>query len=244
MSLPIVERLTAPQRAFAALSIITSTVLFALNARAVVTEVPFAWWVPCALVLGMAAADFLSGLVHWAADTWGRDDTPIVGPRLLVPFRVHHVNPDDFLERPFLDTNGEVAFLSIPVLIAALFISHDTVWESALAVARLGFCAVGMMTNQIHQWAHMATAPQPVRLLQECGLILGHDAHQRHHGRPYDASYCIATGWCNRALDRIQLFKRLERIIAWCSGAEPRLDEARYLARVESDVSASGQSIG
>ena len=68
----------------------------------------------------MAAADFGSGLVHWAADTWGRDDLPVIGRRLLVPFRVHHVNPDDFLRRRFVDTNGDVAFLAVPVLLGAL----------------------------------------------------------------------------------------------------------------------------
>ena len=80
-----------------------------LGARIVSRVDVWQWWVPLAFVAGMAAADFGSGLVHWGADTWGRDDLPVIGHRLLVPFRVHHVNPDDFLRRSFVDTNGDVA---------------------------------------------------------------------------------------------------------------------------------------
>ena len=82
----------------------------------------------------VAAADFASGLVHWGADTWGRADLPVIGPRLLVPFRVHHVNPDDFLRRRFVDTNGDVAALAIPLLLALLRMPLETAWAGAFAV--------------------------------------------------------------------------------------------------------------
>ena len=84
------------------------------------------WWVPLAAAGGMTAADFASGLVHWGADTWGRDDLPSSGSVLLVPFRVHHINPDDFLQRRFLDTNGDVASSAIPVLLAFLTVPLET----------------------------------------------------------------------------------------------------------------------
>ena len=84
------------------------------------------WWTPIVIVAGIIAADFTSGVVHWFADTWGSETMPLLGRRLLRPFRVHHVNPDDFLRRNFIDTNGDVAMVVIPFLIPGLFLPLDS----------------------------------------------------------------------------------------------------------------------
>jgi hypothetical protein len=187
------------------------------------------WWVPIALVGGVALADFSSGLLHWAADTWGRADLPVIGPRILAPFRVHHVNPDDFLRRSFLDTNGDVAALSVAPLVALFWVPLDDASGQALAVAGCGFCAMGGLTNQIHQWAHMPAPPGAVVLLHTVGVLLRPRDHARHHGRPFDGAYCITTGWCNRPLEAIGFFRRLERTVSRVTGAVPRHDEQHAL---------------
>ena len=205
--------------------------LAALAVRLVTAADLSHWWTAPAFVAGLLAADFGSGLVHWGADTWGRDDLPVVGPRLLVPFRVHHVNPDDFLRRRFVDTNGDVALLALPMLAALWFVPLDTPWSSALSLFGWSFCGAGVLTNQIHQWAHMPSPPPAVRLLQDAGLILGRAEHTMHHDRPYHAHYCITTGWCNRPLEAIGFFRRVERMITRVTGAQPRQDDERYEGR-------------
>jgi hypothetical protein len=238
--LPAVRGATRAQTVFWIVSI--AAACFALGAvglRLAATPHVWHWWAPLALAAGMCAADFGSGLVHWGADTWGRDDVPIIGSRLLVPFRVHHINPDDFLRRSFVDTNGDVAFVAAPMLVGLSFVPLDTTGGTAAALAGFAFAGVGMMTNQIHQWAHMPAPPRPVRLLQRAGLVLGRTEHATHHDRPYDAHYCITTGWCNRPLEAVDFFRRLERAITWLTGARPRQDDARYEARYGAGGAAS-----
>lgn len=91
-----------------------------------------------------------------------------------------------------------------------------------------------MLTNQVHQWAHQPRPPAVVRVLQSCRLILGREAHSRHHRPPYAANYCIATGWCNRPLAAIRFFRRLERAVTILTGLRPRQDDAAFQADVET----------
>lgn len=210
--------------------------LGAVIAQIVARATAFSWHALVAIPAGMMVADFLSGMIHWSADTWGSESMPVLGRRLLHPFRVHHVNPGDFLRRKFIDTNGDVAFLAIPVLLAALKIPLTSTLSVSAAVFVAAFSAVGLMTNQIHQWAHMRRAPRPICWLQQLGIILSHEAHEQHHRPPHVQNYCIATGWCNRPLQAVQFFSRMERFITRCTGWQPRDDE-----RVFSEAVFSGK---
>jgi ubiquitin-conjugating enzyme E2 variant len=231
-SLPSHYELTRAQVAFSCLSIGSAALLAIWLGYRVASQLDLTqWWAPAAVLLGIAAADLASGLIHWFADTWGRDDCPLIGHRLLVPFRVHHINPDDFLRRRFIDTNGEVAAIAAPLLALLLAVPLDTTWGGPVALFGFAFCCVGSMTNQIHQWAHMPVPPAPVRAMQASRLLLGRAEHATHHDRPYDRRYCITTGWCNRPLDAIAFFRRLESAITWLTGVPPRRDDRRYEAR-------------
>jgi hypothetical protein len=61
---------------------------------------------PLPVVLGFIFAqflvDFVSGILHWACDTWGEFTTPIVGPTLIRSFRMHHVDPQDITRHGFI----------------------------------------------------------------------------------------------------------------------------------------------
>jgi ubiquitin-conjugating enzyme E2 variant len=191
------------------------------------------WWQIVAIVLAWPAADFVSGIVHWLADTWGSEKFPILGPRFIRPFRVHHVTPTSFLECNFFDTNGDTCLIAIPVLLSFFALPLDTSWGISVLTFGVCFCAFAIPTNQIHQWAHMPQPPRWVKLLQSYGLILSNEEHSRHHTLPYAGYYCITTGFCNRWLERIYFFRGLECLITTMTGIPPRLEEQQAEQQAE-----------
>ena len=118
------------------------------------------WWSPIVVVAAALAADLVSGLVHWTADTWFSEAMPVLGAEFLRPFRVHHVNPDDFLHRDVIDCNGDVAMLNIPILVIALVLPDIGV-GGGVSLGTPGVCCGSLPTNQVHQWAHMPSPPGP-----------------------------------------------------------------------------------
>jgi hypothetical protein len=184
-------------------------------------------WLAGSLVLAaLPAADLLSGLIHWAGDTWGRATTPWLGPRLLVPFRYHHRYPRDMLRSGFFTTNGDTALVSCLFLGAAFLVPPGPVVGRYTAAFAVAFAAWGLPTSQIHKWAHTPCPPRPVRWLQRAGLILGPVRHAIHHRPPHADYFCITTGWCNPILSRIGFFAALERLVSRATGLVPRADAA------------------
>ena len=217
------------------LSLLVAVILLACNiVRLFNASALTVWWTPLVIVTAALGADLVSGVVHWTADTWGSETCPLFGRRFLRPFRVHHVNPDDFLRRDLIDCNGDVAMLNLPMLAGALLIPLDTWGGQMAAVALVAFCTASLPTNQVHQWAHMTAPPGLVGRLQRAGFILSHEDHARHHRKPHVANYCIATGWCNRGLTAIGFFVVLERAVTALTGLQPRHDEQQFLAGLQS----------
>jgi plasmanylethanolamine desaturase len=100
-------------------------------------------WTLAVVVLGAMCADFLSGMVHWVADTWFHESMPVLGRRLLHPFRVYHVNPHDFLRRGFLTVNGDVAILSLPILLGVFALPLGEPWGRLSAASLVAMAIVG-----------------------------------------------------------------------------------------------------
>lgn len=182
------------------------------------------WWALAMVMSGYVAADFLSGVVHWAGDTWGSHNTPIVGKALIAGFRDHHVDELGITRHDFIDTNGNNCLIALPAMLFLVLVPIGNHWVDGLC----GFLAMTamwtMVTNQIHKWAHLPPEKlSPVlRTLQRMRIILDADHHDLHHAEPYLSHYCITVGWMNPVLDGIGFFRGLERAIQAVTGAVPR----------------------
>ena len=167
-----------------------------------------AWFVMAALAAALVAwaiSDLLSGLVHWAFDTFGSIHTPLIGPAFIRPFREHHADPLAITRHDFVEINGSNCLACSPLLVAASWMPLEApILVGAQAV--MLFTALGVLaTNQCHKWAHMepARVPAPVRWAQRAGLVLSREHHQLHHSAPFDSHFCTSNGWLNAPLNRL-----------------------------------------
>ena len=191
-----------------------------------------------AFLLGMFAADMMTGLLHWAGDTWGRHSWPIIGPVFIRPFREHHVDQKAITHHDFIETNGSNSLFSLPFVIIALMFA----FSSSLTAGRiflitfLGSTALcGFLTNQFHKWAHMDYPPRVAVLLQNLGLILSPTHHKIHHTAPFEHHYAITNGWTNGFTRAIGFYRALEWGISKITGAVPRESDTHVVSIIKRD---------
>jgi ubiquitin-conjugating enzyme E2 variant len=166
------------------------------------------------VLVGYLAADLMSGTVHWFCDTFFAEDTPLIGPTVILPFRDHHRHPEAITGYRLLEQDGtNYVILILPLWLA---VSAAPAGGSLLGLAGLsalwGLALGSLGTNLFHKWAHSDGAPAVVRWLQRRRLILSPESHAVHH-RSYTGGYCVTNGWMNPLLDRLDAFGRVERLV-------------------------------
>jgi hypothetical protein len=176
------------------------------------------WLIALAIPLGVILGDFVSGIVHWAADTYGSEDMPVIGPSLVKPFRLHHIYPRDICTHGLVETTGNVCILAVPLLSLSLYLQWLMPGSGLLAfsVVCLALMATATVaTNQFHKWAHQESPSAFARWLQRKRLVLEPAHHKRHHTEPFNVNYCITNGWLNPLLNKLKFFRRLEATLGF-----------------------------
>ena len=194
-------------------------------------------YVVSSVIGGILAADFASGIVHWAADSWGSIELPILGRNFIRPFREHHIDPTAITRHDMIETNGDNFMLPIiPISLSIYKFSTYSIEEIDLIYSSEAFMfALALfvcLTNQIHKWAHTYFGlPKWVIFLQDLHLILPRQHHRIHHVSPHETYFCITTGWLNYPLEKIKFWVTLENIIEFCTGIRPRSDDLKWASK-------------
>lgn len=177
---------------------IASIAAFALLAAPQLARLEAGWVLAGIALAAWLTADLLSGLVHWALDSYGSARTPLVGPAFIRPFREHHADALAITRHDFVETNGASCLGALPLLLGAAAAPVGAL-QAYLVFTSLGALAA----NQCHKWAHAdpSGVPRTARLLQRLRLILPPGGHARHHRPPFDCDYCTASGWLNGTLN-------------------------------------------
>jgi ubiquitin-conjugating enzyme E2 variant len=175
--------------------------------------------IPLQIIAIIAFADFVSGIIHWAEDAYGTEETPVFGRLLIRPNIVHHHYPRFFTRFTWFQSSWDLLILGVGVLAGAWAFSVLT-WQVWL------FIAVSVNANEVHKWSHRTRAENGplISKLQDWHLLQTPRHHALHHTDPKNTYYCPITNWVNPLLEKIRFWDGLEHVIQRLTGLRHRTD--------------------
>jgi ubiquitin-conjugating enzyme E2 variant len=181
----------------------------------------FVFIVPTAFIFSQLVADFASGFVHWAGDTWGTIQTPFLGKSVILFFREHHVDPIHMTYRNFFVSNSKPFMIILPMQLHLYFTPIESLPMFWYLWVWLFLTVSAGLSNQLHSYAHQPKCNAFIRFLQNWGIIINMKRHKVHHDN-LDLGYCISNGWLNPILDSCGFWRKLESVITAITGLQPQ----------------------
>ncbi|MDX2312918.1 MAG: fatty acid desaturase CarF family protein [Gammaproteobacteria bacterium] len=168
-------------------------------------------------VLVVLMVDFVSGVLHWLEDGYGKRDWPITGALITAPNILHHHRPAAFIKHSWLKSADVLICLGAVIMIIA-WAGGMLTWQVLL------FVAIGVNANEVHKWNHLPKSKRSefVVVLQKLRLLQTSEHHAKHHALSKDTNYCVITNVMNPVLDAVQFWRKLEWTIQCFFGVSKR----------------------
>jgi hypothetical protein len=175
--------------------------------------------------------DFVSGILHWFEDAYGREDWPITGRLITRPNILHHHDPRYFTHHSWLQSSWDLMCLGA-VILGIAWLGEFLSWQVWL------FVVLGTNANQIHKWAHRTSAENGpiITFLQQIRLLQTPRHHAHHHTNPKESHYCVLTNFLNPILDGLGIWQGLEWLIWKVFRVSRRVDTSVPKTHLPTDV--------
>jgi ubiquitin-conjugating enzyme E2 variant len=182
-------------------------------------------------------ADWLSGLVHWATDTWFNEHGRL---RSVVSIaREHHLYPHHILGYGFREY---VAFSSWPTLVLiappslmlTLGLSGSTIVFDIVFTCLI-VSVVMFFGTYAHRLGHQRSDNCLVRWLQRGHLLIDPRYHSLHHRGNHDTHYCVINGWANIICDHVGFWRLAEQLIERTTRQVARQNDHEWFRRFRTD---------
>lgn len=197
---------------------------------------PSTLFVIASVLAGILIGDLITGLLHWAFDTWFNEEIKFLR-RMVLIVREHHIYPNRMFEYSFYHDAGALsvmAFLLTSPLFTYAFLQSAgdsqgfrLLYYAVCAGVTISLAVVFMF--EFHKFGHRRDASQVVRLLQRLNLVLSYTHHMKHHSGRHDKNYCLINGHADRIFGAAGGWRALESIISSLTGATPRSDDRAWL---------------
>jgi len=169
-----------------------------------------------ALLVCLWVADFITGVVHWAEDTYCEDGYPIIGKLICEPNRLHHIDPNLMVRTGTFISRNILQWVSALCAFGLLYLAD---YANIYTFMTLLFASFG---NEVHRWNHMSKTGPVISFIKQSGYIQSQKQHSLHHKPPHETNYCILTSQVNPVLEAINFWRSIEFIIRVTTGLEPK----------------------
>lgn len=160
-------------------------------------------------------ADFLTGFVHWAEDTYCKSGYPIIGGLICEPNKLHHEDPNLMVRTGNFLSRNCIQWLVCSAVCAFLWLIGFGCFPVFLTLLLASF------GNEVHYWNHTTKLGRLPTFIKMTGLVQSQRQHSLHHKPPYMKYYCTLTSFVNPVLELVRFWRALEWLLQKGMGLVP-----------------------